>query len=70
MLQLCRWLPEREIIFVGDSSFAVHKLAHAVQGRATLISRLRLDANLFAPQPPATPIPSGVPRSKASLCPN
>jgi DDE superfamily endonuclease len=49
MLQLCRWLPDRRIIFVGDSSFAVHALAQALAGRATLISRLRLDANLFAP---------------------
>lgn len=52
MLQLCRWLPGRDVIFVGDSSFAVHELTHALAGRATLISRLRLDANLFAP--PAT----------------
>lgn len=50
-LQLCRWLPGRDIVFVGDSSFAVHELAHALNGRATLISRLRLDANLFAPPP-------------------
>ena len=49
MRQLCRWLPGRRIIFVGDASFAVHALAHALAGRATLISRLRLDANLFAP---------------------
>ncbi len=49
MLQLCRWLPGRRIIFVGDASFAVHALAHAMAGRATLISRLRLDASLFAP---------------------
>jgi hypothetical protein len=48
-LQLCRWLPGRDIVFVGDSGFAVHDLAHAIAGRATLISRLRLDANLFEP---------------------
>ena len=48
-LQLCRWLPGRRIIFIGDSSFAVHELAHAITHRATLISRLRLDASLFAP---------------------
>ena len=48
ILQLCRWLPGRDIVFVGDSSFAVHELAHAIAGRGTLISRLRLDANLFA----------------------
>ncbi|WP_222422944.1 transposase [Sphingobium sp. B2] len=47
-LQLSRWLPGRRNIFIGDSSFAVHELAHAITRRATLISRLRLDANLFA----------------------
>ncbi len=41
-LQLCRWLPGRDIVFVGDSSFAVHELAHALDSRATLISPLRL----------------------------
>jgi DDE superfamily endonuclease len=55
MLQLCRWLPDRKIIFVGDASFAVHTIAQALaripEGRATLISRLRLDASLFAPPP-------------------
>jgi hypothetical protein len=49
VLQLCRWLPGRDIIFVGDSSFAVHTLAAALPDRATLITRLRLDASLFAP---------------------
>jgi hypothetical protein len=29
-LQLSRWLPGRRIIFIGDSSFAVHELAHAI----------------------------------------
>ncbi len=48
-MPLCRWLPGREIIFVGDSSFAVHTLAAALPDTATLITRLRLDASLFAP---------------------
>lgn len=50
-LQLCRWLPGRDIVFVGDSSFAVHEFAHAIAQHGTLISRLRLDANLFAAPP-------------------
>lgn len=37
ILQLCRWPPGRNLVFVGDGSFAVHELAHAVDGRATLI---------------------------------
>jgi len=48
-LQLCRWLPGRRVIFVGDSSSAVHELAHTITPCATLISRPRLDASLFVP---------------------
>lgn len=68
-LQICRWLPDRRIIFVGDSSFAVHELVHAIKGRATLISRLRLDANLFAPPPTRTKRPPGRPAQKGAPLP-
>ena len=68
-LQLSRWLPGRQIIFIGDSSFAVHKLAHAIVRRATLISRLRLDANLFAPPPMRTPSSRGRPAQKGAQLP-
>ena len=44
-------LPERHFIFVGDSSFGTHDLVQALTQRATLISRLRLDANLFERPP-------------------
>ena len=69
MLQLCRWLPGRSIIFIGDSSFAVHELAYAVSGRATLISRLRLDANLFAPPPHRQAHSIGRPAQKGAPLP-
>ena len=68
-LQLCRWLPDRQIIFVGDSSFAVHELAHAITPRATFISRLRLDANLFAPPPKRTSRSVGRPAQKGPALP-
>jgi hypothetical protein len=68
-LQLCRWLPDRRIIFVGDSSFAVHELAHAITRRATLISRLRLDASLFAPPPARTGNTPGRPAQKGKALP-
>ncbi len=68
-LQLCRWLPGRRIIFVGDSSFAVHELAHAITARATLISRLRLDASLFAPPPMRTTRTVGRPAQKGPALP-
>jgi hypothetical protein len=54
MLQLVRWLPDRRVVFVGDSSFAVIELLAAVRSRCTVISRLRLDANLREPPPPRT----------------
>jgi len=48
LLQICRWLPGRQIIFIGDSSFAVHTLAAALTDSAILVPQLRLDDNLFA----------------------
>jgi hypothetical protein len=42
-------------VFVGDSSFAVLDLLAAVREHCTVISRLRLDANLFASVPPCRP---------------
>ena len=53
MLQTIRWLPDRKVIFVGDSSFGTHDLANSISKAGTLISRLRLDANLFE-LPPET----------------
>lgn len=69
VLQLCRWLPGRDIIFVGDSSFAVHTLAGALPGRATLITRLRLDASLFAPPDPRHEHTLGRPAQKGMPLP-
>jgi len=68
-LQLSRWLPGRRIIFIGDSSFAVHELAHAIVRRATLISRLRLDANLFAQPAGRTARTMGRPAQKGRALP-
>lgn len=49
--QLKRWLPDREIIAVGDSSYAVLELLASVQQQVTFITRLRLDAALYKPVP-------------------
>jgi hypothetical protein len=69
IVQLCRWLPERQCIFVGDSSFGTHDLVQAVKHRATLISRLRLDANLFEPPPGQSPRRVGRPAQKGAPLP-
>jgi len=55
ILQIRRWLPGRAITIVGDSSFASLELIAAVRRYVRLITRLRLDANLFAPAPPRRP---------------
>jgi hypothetical protein len=50
--QVRRWLPGRELIFVGDATYAVLELLGFTQRLGvTLITPLRLDAALFAPAP-------------------
>ena len=52
-----RWLGRRRWTLIGDGGYACVRLAHAGVARGvTLISRLRLDARLYAfPQRPAAP---------------
>ncbi len=69
MRQLLRWVPHRASVCVADSSFGTHELAWRIGQRATLISRLRLDANLFAPPPPRAPNKRGRPRQKGPPLP-
>ena len=66
-LQLRRWLPHRSPVLVGDSSYAVLDLLHFCQSLTqpvTFITRLRLDAGLYAPAPPRLPGQTGRPRVK------
>jgi hypothetical protein len=60
LLQAARWLPERDIIAVADSSYAAIDLLNAVRRRICMITRLRLDARLF--DPPARRRPGTVGR--------
>src|SRR6201997_4460387 len=50
-LQIHRWLPERYIFLVGDSAFAAIEFLAAVRDHVCVVTRLRLDANLFAFSP-------------------
>ena len=62
LVQVRRWLPQREIVFVGDGSYSVLDLLRtAVKQQITVVTRLRLDAGLYAP-PPA-PKPKGAGRT-------
>jgi hypothetical protein len=51
LIQVARWLPERQIIVVADMSYAAIELLAAVRRHLTVITRLRLDARLFDPPP-------------------
>ena len=72
VLQLRRWLPGRPLVLVGDSGYAVLDLLHLCQSLSepvTLLSRLRLDAGLYAPAPPREAGRMGRPRVKGPRLP-
>src|SRR5207302_5695983 len=46
-LQIRRWLPNRYIVLVADSAFAAIEFLAAVGNHVCVVTRLRLDANLF-----------------------
>jgi hypothetical protein len=67
-----RWLPDRELIFVGDSSFAALDLLGCVSftPKTSLITRLRMDAELWDPAPERKPGQTGRPRVKGARRPS
>ncbi len=72
LLQVRRWVPQRELIVVADSSFAVLTLLDALRHLAqpiTMITRLRLDAALYDPAPARPPGQTGRPRMKGKRLP-
>jgi DDE superfamily endonuclease len=68
---IVRWLPNRAVVFVADSSFAVLELLNHVSGLegASLITRLRLDAALYDPAPVRRVGQTGRPRLKGARRP-
>ena len=68
-LQAKRWLADRSVVVVADSSFAALELIAAVRDHVCSITRLRLDANLFEPAPERRPGQRGRPRSKGKPLP-
>jgi hypothetical protein len=70
--QLRRWLPNRAIVVVADSTYAVLELLASASGLpapVTMITRLRLDAALYDPAPPREPGTKGAPRKKGERQP-
>lgn len=54
MAGLIHWFPQRKFVFLGDGGYASHDLArfcHRHRRHATLVSRFRGDARLYAPAP-------------------
>jgi DDE superfamily endonuclease len=70
-LQARRWLPGREIVLLGDSSFTVLDLLVALIRHGVIgVTRLRLDAALYEPAPPRQPGAKGRPRKKGDRLPS
>jgi DDE superfamily endonuclease len=72
LLLVRRWWPDRPLIAVADSSYAALELLAACQAwpqPVTVITRLRLDAALYAPAPPRRPRQVGRPRLKGQRLP-
>jgi hypothetical protein len=69
-LQARRWLPGREIVLLGDSSFAALEFLVTLARHGLIgITRLRLDAALYEPAPPRKPGTIGRPRTKGARLP-
>jgi DDE family transposase len=64
-----RWLPTRELVVVGDQTYAALEWLDAVRHAVCVITRLRLDAALYEPAPPRQPRQNGRPRKKGTRLP-
>lgn len=65
---LRRWLPQRELVLVGDSAYAALDFLSQMQAmKITVVSRLRMDAALYEPAPPYSG--RGRPRKKGKRLP-
>jgi hypothetical protein len=72
LLVVRRWVPERALVVVTDSGFAVITLLwymRQLRNPIAWITRLRLDAALYEPSPPRKPRQNGRPRVKGQRLP-
>ena len=69
LLMVKRWLPERVIVVVADSSFAALELLASVRRKLCVVTRLRLDAALYDPAPSRAPGARGRSRLKGGRQP-
>ena len=64
-----RWVPDLEIVVVADSSFAALRLLYAVGKKASFVTRLKLNAQLYNPAPGRVPKTLGCPPFKGERQP-
>lgn len=72
LLQVRRWLPEREIVLVADGGYSVLTLLDRCTRPTTsitVVTRLRLDAALYDSAPPRYAGQNGRPRKKGKRLP-
>ncbi len=72
LLQIRRWVPQRAVVFVADSSYAVIDLLACMTQLATpitMVVRFRLDAALYEPAAPRHPAQQGRTRKKGARLP-
>jgi hypothetical protein len=72
LLVVRRWWPDRQLVAVADSTYATLPLLASccrLAAPITFITRLRLDAALYAPAPPRDPHQRGRPRLNGDRLP-
>lgn len=72
LTQVRRWIPQRAIVLVADSSFAALEFLESLRQLPTAVSvvtRLRLDAALYEPAPERQPKQIGRPRKVGKRLP-
>jgi hypothetical protein len=69
LLMVKRWLPDRRMVLVADSSYAALELLNELGRQMCVITRLRLDAALFAPVTASIPGARGRPRKRGQRLP-
>jgi hypothetical protein len=71
VLQARRWLPGREVVLLGDGSFAaLDLLASLARHGLVRVTRPRPDAAPYGPAPPRRPGTVGRPRTEGARLPN
>lgn len=69
VLMVKRWLPDRPVVVVADSSFSALRLLDVVRQKVTFVTRLKLNAGLYDPPPERVPGTLGRPPLKGDRKP-